>query len=63
MIPLALTLLIALAAIALALALAYLPMQLLLRQIARNVQEFISRQRERRHAKRRTPDRRKPAQP
>jgi hypothetical protein len=63
MMSLALTVLVVLAAIALALALAYLPMKLLLQQIARNVQQFIARQRERRQAPRPTPDRRKPAEP
>lgn len=61
--PLALTLLVVIAAIALALALAYLPMKLLVLQLARNVQQFIARQRERRHASRPTPDRRKAADP
>jgi len=50
---------IAAAAIALALALAYLPMRLLLAQMARNVRQFIQRQRDRREAARPTPDRRK----
>ena len=46
-------------AVALALALAYLPMRLLLSQLARQVTAFIERQRERRRADRGTPDRRK----
>ncbi|HEY2325350.1 MAG TPA: hypothetical protein VGJ82_21005 [Thermoanaerobaculia bacterium] len=45
----------------LALALAYVPMRLLLAQMARNVQSFIQRQRERRAVARKTPDRRKAA--
>ena len=45
-------------ALALSIALAYLPMRLLLGQMARNVREFIQRQRDRRHAERGTPDRR-----
>jgi hypothetical protein len=47
------------AALALACALAYLPMRLLLGQMARNVRQFIERQRERRRLSRETPDRRK----
>lgn len=47
------------AALALGLALAYLPMTLLLGQIARNVRQFIQRQHERRLSQRGTPDRRK----
>jgi hypothetical protein len=45
----------------LALALAYVPMRLLLAQMARNVRSFIQRQRERRTVTRDTPDRRKAA--
>ena len=45
----------------LALALAYVPMRLLLAQMARNVRSFIQRQRERRAVARKTPDRRKAA--
>lgn len=58
--PTALILLVLLMAVALALsiALAYLPMRLLLGQMARNVREFIDRQRDRRRAERGTPDRR-----
>ena len=56
------SLLITLAAIllafALALALAYVPMRLLLGQMARNVSQFIQRQRDRRREARGTPDRR-----
>ncbi|HEX7192900.1 MAG TPA: hypothetical protein VF381_15130 [Thermoanaerobaculia bacterium] len=59
------SLLITLAVVALvlvlALALAYVPMRLLLAQMARNVRSFIERQRERRAVARDTPDRRKPA--
>ena len=47
------------AGIALAIALAYVPMQLLISQMAKNVQQFIQRQRERRQLSRETPDRRK----
>ena len=45
-------------ALALGLALAYVPMRLLLGQMARNVQQFIQRQRDRRREARDTPDRR-----
>ena len=45
----------------LALALAYVPMRLLVAQMARNVRSFIQRQRERRSTARDTPDRRKAA--
>ena len=45
-------------ALALALALAYVPMRLLLGQMARNVTQFIQRQRDRRREARGTPDRR-----
>lgn len=45
--------------IALAIALAYVPMRLLMSQMAKNVQQFIQRQRERRQLARGTPDRRK----
>jgi hypothetical protein len=47
------------AGIALALALAYVPMRLLIAQMAKNVQQFIQRQRDRRTMDRHTPDRRK----
>ena len=46
------------AALAVALALAYVPMRLLLGQMARNVTQFIQRQRDRRREARDTPDRR-----
>jgi hypothetical protein len=55
----AITLIVIAAAVALGVALAYLPMRLLLSAIARNVREFIERQRERRRIARETPDRRK----
>jgi flagellar biogenesis protein FliO len=45
-------------ALVLALALAYLPMRLLMGQMARNVRQFIQRQRDRRRVARETPDRR-----
>lgn len=45
-------------ALALSIVLAWLPMRLLLGQMARNVREFIERQRERRRVERGTPDRR-----
>ena len=57
------TLAVILVALALGLALAYLPMRLLVAQIARNVKQFIQRQRDRRHAARETPDRRKAPDP
>lgn len=51
------------AILVLALALAYLPMRLLLAQIARNIaapiRDFIQRQRDRRTRERQSPDRRK----
>ena len=47
-------------AIALGLLLAYLPMRLLLSQMAKNVTAFIQRHRDRRASSRRSPDRRKP---
>lgn len=53
------TLLIIAAAIGLGLALAYLPMRLLIGTMAKNVKQFIQRQRERRREARETPDRRK----
>ena len=46
-------------AIAIAIGLAYVPMRLLLGQMARNVQQFIQRQRDRRVVARETPDRRR----
>jgi hypothetical protein len=45
-------------ALALSIAIAYVPMRLLLGQMARNIQTFIQRQRERRRVERGTPDRR-----
>jgi hypothetical protein len=45
-------------AVALGIALAYVPMRLLVSQMARNVQQFIQRQRDRRRVERDTPDRR-----
>ena len=45
-------------ALVIGLALAWLPMRLLLGQMARNVTSFIQRQRDRRTAQRETPDRR-----
>ena len=45
-------------AVAIGIGLAYLPMRLLLAQMARNVSSFIQRQRDRRAAERGTPDRR-----
>ena len=47
------------AGIALAIALAYVPMRLLISQMAKNVRQFIQRQRDRRAMDRHTPDRRK----
>jgi len=52
------TLIVVVLALALALALAYVPMRLLLGQIARNVTQLIQRQRDRRRVARDTPDRR-----
>lgn len=46
-------------AIAIGLALAYVPLRLLVGQMARNVTELIQRQRERRRVARTTPDRRR----
>ena len=46
------------AVLALSIVLAWLPMSLLLSQMARNVREFMERQRERRRVERSTPDRR-----
>lgn len=45
-------------ALAAGLALAYVPMRLLMGQMARNVSQLIQRQRERRRVARTTPDRR-----
>jgi hypothetical protein len=59
-------LVIAAAAIMLALLLAYLPMRILLAQMAKKIaapiRDFIQRQRDRRTAARETPERRKPAE-
>ena len=52
-------LIIAALAVVLAIGLAYLPLRLLVGHIARNVREFIERQRERRAVGRATGDRRK----
>ena len=52
-------LIIAALAVVLAIGLAWLPLQLLVSHIARNVRAFIQRQRERRTVHRETPDRRK----
>jgi len=57
--PPILVLIIALLAVILAIGLAYVPLRLLLGHIARNVREFIQRQRERRTIDRASPDRRK----
>jgi hypothetical protein len=54
-------LVIAALAVILALGLAYLPLRLLVGHIAKNVREFIQRNRERRTVDRSTPDRRKVA--
>ena len=45
-------------ALAIALALAWLPMRLLLGRMARDISQFIQRQRDRRRVARETPDRR-----
>lgn len=50
-------------AVILAIALAYVPLRLLLDHIARNIREFIERQRERRTIGRETTDRRKATPP
>jgi hypothetical protein len=55
---LVITLVIVALVVLLTLALAYLPMRLLVAQMARNVRSFIQRQRERRAVARSTPDRR-----
>jgi hypothetical protein len=52
-------LIVAALAVVLAIGLAYVPLRLLLGHIARNVREFIERQRERRSVDRATGDRRK----
>ncbi len=56
-------LLIAALAVILAVGLAYLPLRLLVGHIARNIREFIQRQRERRRVDRETADRRKVVPP
>ena len=61
MVSIVITLVVIAAAVALGIALAYLPMRLLLSHIARNVREFIQRQRDRRNSVRDTPERRKEA--
>ena len=50
-------------ALAVGLALAYIPMRLLMAQMARNITSFIQRQRDRRSAERGTPDRRSRTEP
>ncbi len=57
-----LTLLAVAGAIILGVALAYVPLRLIVGTIAKNVKEFIERQRERRSAPRDTVDRRKEAE-
>lgn len=57
-----LTLLAVAGAIILGVALAYVPLRLIVGTIAKNVKEFIERQRERRSAPRDTADRRKEAE-
>lgn len=52
------TLAILIVALAIALGLAYLPLRLLMSQMARNVRQYMERQRERRRIARTTPDRR-----
>lgn len=56
------TLLAVAAAMLLAIALAYVPMRLLVTHMARNIRQFMQRQRERRTVARDTPDRRKTAE-
>jgi hypothetical protein len=56
-------LLIAALAVIVAIGLAYVPLSLLVAHMARNLREFIQRQRERRLVHRETPDRRKVAPP
>jgi hypothetical protein len=53
------TLLVVAAAVLLGIALAYVPMRLVVETIAKNVRQFIQRQRDRRQMARETPDRRK----
>lgn len=52
------TLIVVAVAVLLGIALAYVPMRLLLGQIAKNVTQFIQRRRDRRRISRGTPDRR-----
>ncbi|MEA2463784.1 MAG: hypothetical protein QOJ98_1531 [Acidobacteriota bacterium] len=58
LITLAVVVLALVVAVAIGIGLAYLPMRLLLGQMARNISNFIQRQRDRRTAERGTPDRR-----
>lgn len=53
------TIAVVLGAIVLGIALAWLPMRILLGTMARNIRQFIERQRDRRRIARDTPDRRK----
>jgi hypothetical protein len=53
------TLVVIAGAVVLGIALAYLPMRLVLSQMAKNVAQFIQRARDRRRMSRDTPDRRK----
>ena len=53
-----LTLVVILVAVLLGIALAYVPMRLLLATMAKNIKQFIQRQRDRREVSRETPDRR-----
>lgn len=57
------TIAVVLAAVVLGVALAYVPMRILLGTMARNIREFIQRQRDRRRIARDTPDRRKEVSP
>jgi hypothetical protein len=56
-------LVIAALAVILAIALAYVPLRLLVDHIARNIREFIQRERERRRIGRESPERRKAVPP
>ncbi|MEO6487515.1 MAG: hypothetical protein ABIO78_06190 [Thermoanaerobaculia bacterium] len=53
-----LTLVVILVAVLLGIALAYVPMRLLLATMAKNIKQFIQRQRDRREVSRETPERR-----
>lgn len=53
-----LTLVVILVAVLLGIALAYVPMRLLLATMAKNIKQFIQRQRDRREVTRETPERR-----